>query len=262
MQQSELGIEYGDDNSDEEFDSPELILTHRPTDFDVRRRLIEFRRYFLSGSIPGGVLRTTEATTQARKISAELSNFATCLHNGARFCNGCRKNLFIAGKEAQMNLSAACRVACAIASSQTESHSSFVRKMSLVVSEVISKAVNVRERYLNLFNANQEDNMSMYNSLHVNGNALGDVGDDDWLSEAQRTGEFFPGITQIRPVTTFGDSSKKENSRSCRKNHVKSDSHRPGIFTVQCVCRYTKLIGLSVMQECEGVSTALSVLFL
>ena len=65
------------------------------------------------------------------------------------------KSLFIAGQEVQRNLSAAGRVASAIASSQTESHSSIVRKMSLVVSEVISKAMNVRERYLDLFDAIQ-----------------------------------------------------------------------------------------------------------
>ena len=102
--------------------------------------------------------------------------------------------------------------------------------------------------------------MRMYNSLHMNGNALGDVGDGGWLSEAERMGEFFPVRPQIRPMMTFGDSSKKGNSRSCRKNYMKSDSHSPVVFTVQCVCQYPKIIGLSVMQECEGISTALSVL--
>ena len=106
----------------------------------------------------------------------------------------------------------------------------------------------------------KRDNVRMYNSLYINENLLEDVGDDDWLSEPQRTGEFFPGRPQIRPVTTFGDSSRKENFRSCRKNYVKSDSHSTGIFTVPCVCRYPKLIGLSVKQEREGVNTELSAL--
>ena len=33
-----------------------------------------------------------------------------------------------------------------------------------------------------------------------------------------------------------------------------------GIFTVQCVCKYVKLVCKSIMEGCEGASTALSVL--
>jgi len=58
----------------------------------------------------------------------------------------------------------------------------------------------------------------------------------------------------------FGPSSREENARSCRKLYTKSETHSPGIFTVQCVCSHPKLIGISVMTECEGVSTALSTL--
>ena len=83
---------------------------------------------------------------------------------------------------------------------------------------------------------------------------------ENWLSEAQRTGEIFPGRPIVRPGLDFGLNSHKENAKQCRKNYTKSDTHSPGIFTVQCVCRHPKLLGVSVMLEMEGVSTALSVL--
>ena len=64
----------------------------------------------------------------------------------------------------------------------------------------------------------------------------------------------------MRPNITFVGSSRLENVARYKKNYSQSDSHSPGIFTVQCVCRYPKLIGLSVMNEFESVSTAMSIL--
>lgn len=64
----------------------------------------------------------------------------------------------------------------------------------------------------------------------------------------------------MRPGLYFVSSSKKENSRSCRKNYRKPEAITAGIFTVQCVCRHPKLLGVSVMMQTEGVSTELSAL--
>lgn len=64
----------------------------------------------------------------------------------------------------------------------------------------------------------------------------------------------------MRPRVHFGRTSKRGNILSCRKHYTTSDTHYPGIFTVQCFCRNPKLIGISVMLECEGISTAVSVL--
>ena len=96
--------------------------------------------------------------------------------------------------------------------------------------------------------------------MHSGGTGIADDSDENWMMEAQRTGEIFPGCPQGRPRLNFGASSKRENARSCRKNYTKSETHSPGIFTVQCVCIHPKIIGVSVMEECEGVSTALSIL--
>jgi len=75
-----------------------------------------------------------------------------------------------------------------------------------------------------------------------------------------QTGQLFPGHPMVRPSIDFGRSARNENESKCRKDYRASDTHSPGIFTVQCVCRYPKVIGVSVMDECEGTSTAMSIL--
>ena len=126
--------------------------------------------------------------------------------------------------------------------------------------DIIWKAIDVRNRYQDLFQAHQTEDTRLYNLRHRVFTALANTADGNWFSEAQKTGEFFAGHPQMRPLMTFGNSSQKENTRFCRKNYLKSDTQNPGIFTVQCVCNHPKLIGLSIMRECEGVSTALSIL--
>ncbi len=81
-----------------------------------------------------------------------------------------------------------------------------------------------------------------------------------WLDEAVRTDQYFPSNPMIRPCIDFGRTKCTENSKKYRKHYRASDSHSPGIFTAQWACHYPKLIGLSVMDVCEGISTALSVL--
>ena len=66
----------------------------------------------------------------------------------------------------------------------------------------------------------------------------------------------------MHPGLDFGEEGKDQNSKLCRKMYKKSETHSPGIFTVQCVCRYQKIIGITVMLDMEGVSTALSSLLL
>ena len=78
--------------------------------------------------------------------------------------------------------------------------------------------------------------------------------------EACETGELFPGRPIIRLNIDFGRTSNRENGRPCTKNYASAKSHAPAIFTVQCVCRHPKLLGVSIMTKTEGVSTALSVL--
>ena len=82
---------------------------------------------------------------------------------------------------------------------------------------------------------------------------------NEWMKEAARTGELFPGRLEVRPSPRFGPSARSENVRTCLKNYRTSNSNSPGIVSVQCVRRHPRLIGLFIMLECEGITTSLSV---
>lgn len=55
-------------------------------------------------------------------------------------------------------------------------------------------------------------------------------------------GQKIPRRPQVRLLINFGEFSCRENSRSRRKNYLKSDTHSSGICTVKCVCKNPKLI--------------------
>ena len=150
-------------------------------------------------------------------------------------------------------------MACAISSAIRWSQGLNLHNISIVFSVIIWKAIDVRNRYKDVFQAHQTEDTRLYNLRHREVTALANTADGNWFSEAPKKGEFFVGRPQMRPSMTFGNSSQKENARNSRKSTLKSDSQNPGIFTVQCVCDHPKLIGLSIMRECEGVSTALSI---
>ena len=100
--------------------------------------------------------------------------------------------------------------------------------------------------------------MRTYYNEHHNG--TGRVLDeyDNWLKEASEIGVLFPGRPRLRPNINFSNTFEIQNSKFCRKHYIKYDKHSPGIFTVQCVCRFPKLIGLSAMVDWKGVSNSLS----
>ena len=132
--------------------------------------------------------------------------------------------------------------------------------LALLVSLVINESIRRCSNFCDLFTRNDTDDVRTYTEIHREGNRAAEFEYTGWLSEAQTTGGIFSGRKQVRPNEDFGTHSRKANDLSCKKNYLNSDSHSPGIFTVQCVCSNSNLMGISVMQECEGVSSALSVL--
>ena len=255
-------FEVDNANSDDELnENPgKIVVTFILRDIDVRRTLVEFGRCFLSGSIAGGSLRKTQSINVAADLSKEFTSFAECVHEVGNVCQDCRTKLLSAGYSSEELLPAGGRLAVAISTAGSGNESLILRCLARFVSLVLLKCIEIRKRYYNLFEQNQTEGARIYNETHRFGIGLPESEHLSWLKEAQTTGEFFPGREQVRPGVYFGNSSRKENARSCKKNYSKSDSHSPGIFTVQCVCSNPKLLGVSVMRECERVSTALSVL--
>jgi len=240
---------------------------HKLSGIDVRRTIVEFGRCFAVGSIPGGVLRNVNSVSAASDIHEALRRFSSCNHSQSEatllstpVCETCAERLLQCGRRMDEKVAPAARLACAIADSSVLGEGNELRYLALATADILARAIETRKRFFELFDENQGVDVRSYNSAHRHGYGLQERSNEDWLTEAQRTGEFFPGRPQVRPRLDFGSSSRKENARSCRKLYTKSESHSPGIFTVQCVCSHPKLIGVSVMSECEGVSTALSVL--
>ena len=124
------------------------------------------------------------------------------------------------------------------------------RAVSLATADVICKALDSRESYFHTFGSEGKDDISTYKETHKNGKGIANPLNLGWFEEA----------SQVRPNINFGATSTVENSRTCRKNYGGIRSHTPRIFTVVCVCRHPKLLGVSVMTKTEGVSTALSIL--
>ena len=242
----------------------EDTLTHKIHDLEIRRSLIEFGRCFLSGSIPGGVLRMTSSGSEARKLSDAFVTFASCSHdNGGLVCASCAQELYNKARNTGDLIPVACQLGKAVANAILY-HSFDANKVRILAHEVaniLSHAERVRDEYFWKFSSSAGEDIASYTLTHRSGDALNiEILPGGWMGESSRTGQLFPGNPIVRPCIEFGRTKKAENTKSCRKHYRKSDSHSPGIFTAQCVCRYPKLIGVSVMEECEGVSTALSVL--
>ena len=125
---------------------------------------------------------------------------------------------------------------------------------------IIDESVKIRDKYFQTFEKKAGEDVIDYNNRYRFWSTTGKDGKENLLAEAQRIGEFFPGRKQVRPGLNFVSRSRREKSVWCNKNHSRFDTHRPGIFTVQWVCKRPKLVGVSVMTEIEGISTALSVL--
>ncbi len=126
-----------------------------------------------------------------------------------------------------------------------------LREIAFSLSAVLSAAVETKKCYLSEFSSEKHDLTRKYAELHEEGHEEFGPSYGTWQEEAIATGELFPGRTLVRPRVDFGNSARTENSRTCTKNYISSDSHSPGIFTVQCCCRHPKLLGISVMDRAK-----------
>jgi len=246
--------------------SGRLRLRNRFKDFNLRRIIFDFGRCFLSGSIAGGSLRNHESTAKAIALASSLTAFSKCAHEiynvlASAVCHDCALRLLICSRDCVILIPSAAGIARCIAEAAALRKESYLRVLAQCVASVLHRAVDVRSNFFLKFDERSKNDIRSYNARHRHGTTEMPVPCNNWLDEAARTGELFPGRPEVRPRIDFGrDGRSRENTRNCRKLYTKSETHSPGIFTVQCACRNPKLLGLSVMMQCEGVSTALSVL--
>lgn len=68
---------------------------------------------------------------------------------------------------------------------------------------------------------------------------------ENWIADAEKTGEVFPGRPFVRPCIDLRSLSKAENEKVCSKNYVGSKSRTAGLFRAQWACSNRKLVGIS-----------------
>ena len=171
-------------------------------------------------------------------------------------CQKCAENLNTVCRNAEEFISSTARLGYALADVAIVRASEKIRRVVEVVAGVLKDAIECLHRYFKNYSESQSDALEEYKNQNAIGNYYEENHSADWLTEARRTGEFFLGRARVRPDLDFGTNSRKENARECRKSYLKSDSHSSGIFNVQCLCKRPKLIGISMMVETKGVSTA------
>ncbi len=238
-------------------------VVHKIADLYLRRAMLEFARCFISGSIPGGVLKNNTSAIESRNFCRYRRSFLDCTHeSNAKACIGFARVNYEMSRTVGDAIPCASRIRKALSNTSIYGmmDSSTIRNVAFNVAEAVHCAQFVRLNYLQRFYAEMNNEVKAYKETHEHGDDFSVIVDENWLKEAAKTGQIFPVNPMVRPFIDFGRSKRTENTRSCRKNYRSSDSHSPGIFTAQCACKYPKLIGLSVMDECEGISTALSIL--
>ena len=191
-----------------------------------------------------------------------LLQFNSCAHGGGsqNICRACAQKLNRSARQVEDRLLSAAQVSLAISECALTTGGTSLRQVAEMTARVIQKAMEVRINYFRLFYQKQNQYVRQHNSEHQEGLDDMPLPHQNWLREAARTGEVFPGRREVRPRLHFGKNSREENTQSCHKHYTTSNTHSPGIFTVRCGCSNLKLLGISVMLKCEGVSTALSVL--
>lgn len=78
---------------------------------------------------------------------------------------------------------------------------------------------------------------------------------------AAKTGEIITGRPLVRPRIGFKNAGADEWRDDFVKDYRFNPSQSPGLLTVVCSCEHSKLLGVSIMDEAESLSTAINALF-
>ncbi len=228
---------------------------------DLRVAISDVVRCFAAAFLAGGALRSEYSEIEARSMAPVLHRFSACSHE-SQSCSNCSAQIYEISMTYCDDLSFAARLCRILFESAYSSKPSRFRRIASALKEILEYSADLRKAYYYKFDDELPKPSSDYSKTHKSGNGLQTPHYSSWQEEARIVGEIFPGRLVVRPRVEFGDYSKVENSRSCAKHYIRSESHSPGLFTVECCCKHPKLIGVSIMDACEGVSTALSVILL
>ena len=224
---TESGNIGADDDEYEEHNNQKRLyfLSHNFDDIELRRSITNFGRCFLSGSIAGAAVRNKNSSKHASILQSHLLKLAGC---GSMTDNSvwseCTSQLLFAAKEFRESIHSAALISNSIAESAIVARSKNLRGLVGEVALILKSAVSVRNKFVEAYDKEKFDGAAQYEHDHRHGSNNMEGVLEDFLLEAQRTGELFPGRPEVRPRVDFGSTSKDENTRSCHKHYVASNS--------------------------------------
>lgn len=97
-----------------------IRVKHNIPDVEVQRTIVDFGRYFCSGSLAGGSLRRSNSTVPCRNMSSALEIFASCTHNvyddeTEAICDECARRLLAVGSRYEESISSTALLCQALA---------------------------------------------------------------------------------------------------------------------------------------------------
>ena len=158
---------------------------------------------FGSGSIAGQALRSNSSIAASISLRKSLIRFGKCRHGSQELlsnpCLDCAVDLMRISRITQERVPSASRFCSALADAVGPEFAQDVRLLALASSEILRRAIEVRGEYFGTLQSRQCQESEFYNRVHCTGDSLLGDSNENWLSEAQRTGEFFPGRPLVRP---------------------------------------------------------------
>lgn len=226
---------------------------------NLRLSMYDVGRCFCTSSLAAGVLCSEKNYSSTKVLLEEFRRIATCEH-GKRLCENCIGQVLDKCHSCMEWSPQLCKLARSVCEASIDFEPNIVRAVANAISNLLSHALITKEGFQENFIQREPESARWYRQTHRDGKGLEFHAMDNWIADAELTGEVFPGRPFVRPCIDLGNSSKIENDRVCSKDYRGSKSHSAGIFTAQCACKNPKLLGISIMERNEGVSTALSVI--
>ncbi len=171
-----------------------FLIKHRVLERDTRRCLIEFGRFFISGSIAGLSLRNESAGPTAEKLSAAFLQFSVCIHSFDVACVDFAIELKRIAKLTEEEIASASRLAQSPSESTIMDSSPPNRELVKVSHHILNVAVPVRVEYSSqVYHERLANGINDYKTSHTAATKeFGNETTNDWFAIASKTGEFFP----------------------------------------------------------------------
>lgn len=188
------------------------------------KRYIWFGWCFWSGFITGGLLRNQNTRSHFDLMVSAFTKFSQFSHiseeNGGKVCIDSAKDLLWVAKLFEGSIPSACRLCYALADSASWGNRSFMRGIAHSAILVLIQSKKSRANFFSRFEELQDYSVDDCNSLHKNGNCLQGNIEENWLSNAERTGEIFPIKPQDWSGLSFGHSRTRRNQRIIRPKYL------------------------------------------